>query len=122
MSEQHEGGDESLHALANIAEEAISPRSAQSIAVSDQMVHRHAALMADIYSHAMSRIVTCRQQLDQLEQSITAARERSNAEISKFMSLVNDGEEAIRSIESAMARVGDHAQALGRANELQFVK
>jgi|KBSMisStaDraftv2_1062788.scaffolds.fasta_scaffold581121_2 hypothetical protein len=82
--------------------------SAQAMAVADQMIHRASAALADVHSHAMARIVGMRDQLDELEKAIIEARERSEHHMQRFMQLVTDGEESVRSMEKAVARIGEH--------------
>ena len=94
--------------LAKSAVEQQNKPSAQAMAVADQMVHRAAAAMADVHSHAMARVGGMREQLNELEKTIVEARERAEVHMSKFMQLVTDGEESIRSMEQAIARVEDH--------------
>jgi TolA-binding protein len=82
--------------------------TAQAMAVADQMIHRASAALADVHSHAMARITSMRDQLDELERAIIEARERSEHHMQRFMQLVTDGEESVRSMEKAVARIGEH--------------
>jgi hypothetical protein len=82
--------------------------SAQALAVADQIIHRASAALADVHAHAMARVTAMRGQLDELERTITSARENSEKHMSKFMQLCADGEEAIHSMEVAVHRIGDH--------------
>jgi len=104
--------DKKLDLLAaELAKGAIDQQqkpSAQAMAVADQMVHRAAAAMADVHAHAMARVGNMREQLSELEKTIISARERADEHMAKFMQLVTDGEESIRAMEQAIARIGDH--------------
>ena len=82
--------------------------SHQSLAVADQMVHRASAALADVHAHAMARVDSMREQLSILESCITDARAKAEENTKRFMQLVTDGEESIRSMEKAVARIGDH--------------
>jgi len=82
--------------------------SPQAMAVADQMIHRASAAMSDVHAHAMARVAGMRTQLDELEKTIVEARERAELHMQKFMQLVTDGEESIRAMERAIARIGDH--------------
>lgn len=82
--------------------------STQAMAIADQMIHRASAALADVHAHAMSRIDSMREQLDLLETTIIDARTKAEENTKKFMQLVTDGEESIRSMEKAVARIGDH--------------
>jgi NADH:ubiquinone oxidoreductase subunit D len=82
--------------------------SAQSLAIADQMVHRASAALADVHAHAMARVDSMREQLNILESCITDARAKAEENTKRFMQLVTDGEESIRSMEKAVARIGDH--------------
>lgn len=82
--------------------------SAQAMAVADQIIHRAAAAMADVHSHAMARVAGMREQLDDLETTIEEAKQRAELHMQAFMRLVADGEEAVRGMELAVARLGDH--------------
>ena len=95
---------------AEVATPPSSPGAPSTVAmaVADQMVHRAAAAMSDVHAHAMSRVAGMREQLDSLEQTILEARDRAESHMTKFMQLVTDGEESIRSMEKAIARVEDH--------------
>jgi TolA-binding protein len=81
--------------------------SAQAMAVADQVIHRASAALADVNGHAMTRIVGMREQLDDLENTIVEARDRAEQHMQKFMRLVTEGEEAIRAMEVAVARISD---------------
>jgi len=93
----------------DIKEAAVNtPPSAQAMAVADQMVHRASAALADVHAHAMARVDSMRQQLDLLESTIIDAKTKAEENMKRFMQLVTDGEESIRSMEMAIARIGDH--------------
>ena len=97
-----------VHEAVTRATKSKEASSAQAMAVADQMLHRASAALADVHSHAMARIVGMREQLDHLEQAIVEAKDRSEEHMSKFMQLVTDGEESIRNMEMAVARIGEH--------------
>ena len=100
---------ELLNKLAeDIKSAAVEPPSGTSIAVADQMVHRASAALADVHAHAMSRVDSMREQLNILEAIIADARSKAEENTKRFMQLVTDGEESIRSMEKAIARIGDH--------------
>lgn len=82
--------------------------STQALAVADQIIHRTSAALADVHAHAMSRITSMREQLDELERTIVLSREEAEKHMEHFMKLVTEGEESIRSMELAVARIGDH--------------
>jgi hypothetical protein len=98
-----------LEKLATEIENAVASgsASAQAMAVADQVIHRASAAMADVHAHAMGRIAGMREQLDDLECTIIEARERAELHMQKFMRLVTDGEEAVRAMEVAVARISD---------------
>jgi hypothetical protein len=94
---------------ADIKDVALAtPPSGQALAVADQMIHRASAALADVHAHAMSRIDSMREQLDLLEATIIDARAKADTNTKRFMQLVTEGEESIRSMEKAVARIGDH--------------
>jgi vacuolar-type H+-ATPase subunit E/Vma4 len=95
-----------LESIAEIAEQ--TDRTPQAIAVSDQLVHRTSAALADVHAHAMARVELMRDQLNDLEQTIIDARKRAEDHVKAFMQIVTDGEESIRSMEMAVHRIGDH--------------
>ena len=101
---------ELLEKLAEDIKEAAvqSSPSPQAMAVADQMIHRASAALADVHAHAMSRVDSMREQLNILENCITDARMQAEENTKRFMQLVTDGEESIRSMEKAVARIGDH--------------
>jgi hypothetical protein len=99
--------NEQAETLKKLANELTEP-STQSLAVADQVINRAAAAMADVHAHAMSRVTGMREQLDSLEKTIIEARARAEAHMSTFMRLVTEGEETIRAMEIAVARVEDH--------------
>ena len=72
------------------------------------MIHRASAAMADVHAHAMARVDAMREQLTMLENTIIDARTLAEANMQRFMQLVTDGEESIRAMEKAVARIGDH--------------
>ncbi len=86
----------------------VEPSSATASAVADQMIHRASAAMADVHAHAMARVDAMREQLDILENTIIDARSLADDNMKRFMQLVTDGEESIRTMEKAVARIGDH--------------
>jgi hypothetical protein len=90
------------------AAETPNGPSHQAVAVADQMVHRASAALADVHAHAMSRVDSMREQLNILESVIADARTKAEENTKRFMQLVTDGEESIRSMEKAIARIGDH--------------
>jgi len=94
--------------LAKGAVEQKTRPSAQAMAVADQVIHRAAAAMSDVHAHAMARVGGMREQLNELEKTIVQARERAEEHMTKFMQLVTDGEESIRAMEQAIARIEDH--------------
>jgi hypothetical protein len=98
--------NEKLQELAEALEE--TKPSTQALAVADQIIHRTSAAMADVHAHAMSRVTSMREQLDDLERTIVLAREQAEEHMTHFMNLVTEGEESIRSMEIAVARIGDH--------------
>jgi hypothetical protein len=63
--------------------------------------------MSDVHAHAMARIAGMREQLDDLENTIVESKERAELHMQKFMRLVTDGEEAVRAMEIAVARISD---------------
>lgn len=85
--------------------------SAQAMAVADQVIHRASAAMADVHAHALARVAGMREQLDELEATIVEARDRAELHMQKFMKLVCDGEEAVRAMEIAVARISDQVMA-----------
>jgi Fe-S cluster assembly scaffold protein SufB len=98
--------NEKLQELAATIEE--NKPSTQALAVADQIIHRTSAALADVHAHAMSRVTSMREQLDELERTIVLAREEAEEHMTHFMKLVTEGEESIRSMELAVARIGDH--------------
>jgi TolA-binding protein len=103
--ETHATLDRLAQEIEQIVAEA-SP-SAQAMAVADQVIHRASAAMSDVHAHAMARVTGMREQLNDLEQTIVEAKERAELHMQKFMTLVCDGEEAIRAMERAVARISD---------------
>jgi TolA-binding protein len=97
----------SLDKLAAEIENAKGTPSAQAMAVADQVIHRASAAMSDVHAHAMARIAGMREQLDDLENTIIESKERAEQHMQKFMRLVTDGEEAVRQMEIAVARISD---------------
>jgi TolA-binding protein len=97
----------SLDKLAAEIENAKGTASAQAMAVADQVIHRASAAMSDVHAHAMARIAGMREQLDDLENTIVESKERAELHMQKFMRLVTDGEEAVRAMEIAVARISD---------------
>jgi TolA-binding protein len=97
----------SLDKLAAEIESAKGTASAQAMAVADQVIHRASAAMSDVHAHAMARIAGMREQLDDLENTIVESKERAELHMQKFMRLVTDGEEAVRQMEIAVARISD---------------
>jgi hypothetical protein len=101
--------EELLEQLAEDIKSAIPDKqSGTSVAVADQMVHRASAALADVHAHAMSRVDSMREQLNILESVIADARSKAEENTKRFMQLVTDGEESIRSMEKAISRIGDH--------------
>jgi TolA-binding protein len=97
-----------LNRLATEIESAATgTASAQAMAVADQVIHRASAAMSDVHAHAMSRISGMREQLEDLENTIIEAKQRAEQHMQKFMRLVTDGEEAVRQMEIAVARISD---------------
>src|SRR5215471_4110159 len=95
---------EKLNALADTLDKGPRPLSA---AISDQIVHRAQASMADVYAHALGTIQTLREKLDQVEDSIKVKRQDAEQSIVRFVNLVNDSLDAMREIDLAITRVGD---------------
>jgi hypothetical protein len=98
--------NEKMEALAKTLED--SKPSTQALAVADQIIHRTSAALADVHAHAMSRVTSMREQLDELERTIVVARSEAEEHMQHFMKLVTEGEESIRAMELAVARIGDH--------------
>jgi len=95
--------------MEQLAHELVNNKpSTQAVAVADQIIHRTSAALADVHAHAMSRITSMREQLDELERTIVLSREQAEEHMQHFMKLVTEGEESIRSMELAIARIGDH--------------
>jgi TolA-binding protein len=107
MDPQVQSNAAALERLASEIENANGSPSAQAMAVADQVIHRASAAMSDVHAHAMARVSGMREQLDDLEQTIVAAKERAELHMQKFMKLVTDGEEAIHAMELAVARISD---------------
>jgi TolA-binding protein len=95
-----------MEELAN--ELANTKPSPQALAVADQIIHRASAALADVHAHATARITSMREQLNELEETIVLAREQSEEHMKNFMRLITEGEESIRAMELAVARIGDH--------------